>query len=272
MDTSQFRLCMFAALRDLDARDRRSQFLDLVKAVAYHAGQLGFMPEMERGEATLDEPDADKVREVFWALIIQGVIFPGYDRHNLSLTFFALTQYGRRVISSPDPVPHDPDGYLAHLTEVAPNVDEIAKSYIAEGLECFRRGVYRASLVMLGVGAEKLVLDLATVVAEKLPETESRNLRGIIERQRVAAIFDETRKRLRGQLDKLPKALSDQLVEHLGGIFTIVRVHRNEAGHPTATEVDQLTAFCLFSSFPLFCRRWSQLIEHLSKYGFAEAV
>ena len=269
MDTTQLRLCMFATLRDLDASDTR-QYLGLVSGVSRHAASLGFMSARGRGEATLDPPDAEKVRQLFWSLIAQGVIVPGLDQSNFDVPFFTLTDFGRRVVNSPDPVPHDPDGYLSHLASVAPNVDEIARSYIAEGLECFRRGVYRASLVMLGVAAEKLVLDLAAVVAEKLPPNESNKLSGIAEQRRIAVIFDETIKHLQTRLDRLPGALSDRLPEHLGGIFTIIRVHRNEAGHPTATEVDQLTAFCLFSSFPLFCRRWSQLIKHLKEHGFDE--
>ena len=270
MDTSQIRLCMFAALRDLDATDRQPQFLDLPSRVSRHAASLSFAPARGPREEPLDEPDAERVRQLFWSLIMEGVIAPGYGSHNLNPPHFTLTEYGRQVVNSPDPVPHDPDGYLAHLMEVAPTVDEITKSYVAEGLECFRRGVYRASLVMLGVGAEKLVLDLATTVADKLPDTKSKKLRGIIEQRRISVTFDETIKRLRSRSDRLPGALSDRLTEHLSGIFTVIRVHRNEAGHPTATEVDQLTAFCLFSSFPLFCRRWSQLIEHLKEHGFDE--
>lgn len=274
MDTSQLRLCMFAGLRHLDTGDRPSQWVSLLGEVAYQAGQLGFMPKTDRRGATLDAPDREKAREVFWSLIVQGVIFPGGDQHNENLPWFALTEYGRTVVSSPDPVPHDPDRYLEHVADLAPNIDEIASSYLEEGLECFQRGVYRASLVMLGVASEKMMLDLAEAIAGSIPEAEATKLRNVIERRRISAIYEATMKLLqpRLKLKQLPRALSDGLEAQLNGVFTVIRVHRNEAGHPTGRVVDQITALGLYSSFPYYCQRWSQLVEHLGKHGFAEAV
>lgn len=195
--------------------------------------------------------------------IVQGILLPGYDHGHLDLPFFRLTEYGKAFLDSPDPVPYDTDGYLKHLESTAPNLDSIAMTYVAEGLDCFVRGNYTASLVMLGVGSEKLMLDLAQALQQALPADEATKMQKSIEKDRISKIYMEFKKHLSPHINMLPLALRDGLELLLDGVFTIIRIHRNEAGHPTGKRFDRLTVLGLFSVFPSYCERVSQLIEHL---------
>ena len=267
MDTNQLRTCFFDVLRNRGSDDV-NQFGDhLMQMIAHHAVRRSFMPTQERGREQLQSADQNKVRELFWSFIIQGIIMPGFNASNPNLPFFSLTEYGNQVIDSKDPVPHDPDNYLKHLKGLAPNLDPIVISYVAEGLECFQRGTYRASVVMLGVASEKLALDLANTVQQKLPQREADNLSRVVQRDGIAKVYDETKKHLLSRVPQLEKALGDGLVAQLDGVFAIIRTYRNQSGHPTGQIIDRLTALGLFSSFPFYCKRASELISYIERNG-----
>ena len=267
MDTAQLRLCFLDVLRNLNT-NRVDQFNSLIPEVARYAAQRGFIPKQERGREKLPPGDEEKVRELFWSLIIiQGVLMPGHDGMNPNVPFFSLTEYGREVVNSEDPVPHDPDQYLIHLKGLAPELDQVAVSYVAEGLECFQRGTYTASMVMLGVASEKLILDLANAVHKALLGKEAENLLREIQRGKIARIYEETMKRLTPRMPRLPNPLNDGLGAHIDGVFTTIRTHRNQAGHPSGQMIDRLTALGLYSSFPFYCKRVSELIEHIKTSG-----
>jgi hypothetical protein len=263
MDSAQLRLCLFDALKE-GAGTYGSL---LFQNVAIHAARRGFMDKQESHREHLAYLDEELVRELFWALIIEGIIVPGSNNSNPELPFFRLTDYGRKVLNSLDPVPHDPDGYLTHLRQVAPNLDSVSLSYVEEGLICFQRGAYTAATVMLGVAVEKLTFDLAKVIHLHLNQTESKNLAAIIEKQRVTSVYQELRKRLDPHISRFPQYLADGLEGHLDGLFAMIRTHRNLAGHPSGQKLDRLTAFGLFSSFPFYCQRTCQLIDYINNNG-----
>lgn len=236
------------------------------QAIALRAIAHGFLPQPPKAQyARLEGNDAAKVRELAWSFIIQGIMVPGLNELNPNLPFFSLTEYGQIVVSSKDPTPHDPDQYLEHIKLLAPNLDAIAIAYIQEGLDCFQRGTYTASVVMLGVAVEKLTLDLAEAVQGSLPSSEANNLSTAIKQARIATIYDETMKRLMHRAKNLPQDINDGLKGQLDGVFSIIRTHRNEAGHPSGQMMDRLTALGLFSSFPFYCKRVCRLIEHIRK-------
>lgn len=268
MDTSQLRICFLDLLRNIDSR-QINQFNNLHPGIMRYASERGFIaaPQPLQVQQRLPTEDTEKVRELFWSFIIQGIIMPGANEQNPNLPFFTLTEYGRMVVANKDPVPHDPDSFLVHIKRVAPNLDEVALFYLAEGLECFQRGTYTASVVMLGVASEKLIFDLAESVQNALTGNESDNLLRVIEIGRISRIYEETMKRLSPRINKLPTSMSDGLESQIDGVFTTIRTHRNQAGHPSGNLVDRLTALGLYSSFPFYCGRVSELIGHINANG-----
>ena len=264
MDTAELRLCFLDVLKDAPS----GQLNAIYRETARHAVNRGFVSRVgESRDWQMDSSDIEKVRELFWAFLIQGVIMPGINSANPALPFYTLTEYGRNVVNSPDPVPHDPDGYLKHLGDVAPNLNPIATSYIAEGLECFQRATYTASVVMLGVASERLILDLAESVMNKLTGKERDNLVRKLTGTKITVVYEETMKRLKPRLHNFPRSLSDGFEGLTDGVFNVIRMHRNEAGHPSGHAVDRLTALGLFSSFPLYCGRLCIVIDHIDSKG-----
>jgi len=92
-------------------------------------------------------------QEVFWQLLVEGILAPGMDASNLNLPRFHITKYGRDVLASSEPQPYDPTGYLARLRERVPTPDPTVTAYLAESLETFRKGNLVACTVMLGIAA-----------------------------------------------------------------------------------------------------------------------
>lgn len=261
MDTEQLRICFMDVLKNLN-ENKANQFGDLFGGIVYRAALHKFIPAQERGKESLEPDDQNKVRELFWSFIIQGILMPGFNSSNPNLPFFALTDYGRQVLSSPDPIPHDPDGYLKHLANIAPNLDPVAKAYVREGLDCFLHGNYTASVVMLGVGSEKLIFDLAQAFQKTLHGDEATKMQKSIDKDKVSDMYEEFKKRLKPRIQQLPPNLSDGLEAIMDGPFNIIRTHRNAAGHPTGQIFDRVTALGLFSSFPFYCKRISELIDY----------
>lgn len=257
------RTCFIAVLRRLNWSSTPQFGGYIYDEIAKYAADMGFIPRPRAGEEPLGTSDKIKAQEVFWSFIIQGILLPGYSEQHLELPFFRLTEYGKTVLDSADPVPYDTDGYLTHLKSIAPNLDAISMTYVAEGLDCFVRGNYTASLVMLGVGSEKLILDLAQVLQQALPSAEAAKMQRSIEKDKVAKMYSEFKRLLTPHMSSIPPTLKDGLELLLDGVFTVVRTHRNEAGHPTGKRFDRLTVLGLFSVFPSYCERVSQLIEHL---------
>src|SRR5215470_12675944 len=63
------------------------------------------------GGSILPHVLAFAIREAFWQLLIEGIVVPGKDPSNDKLPWFHVTDYGKRVLTSPRPSPYDPDRY-----------------------------------------------------------------------------------------------------------------------------------------------------------------
>lgn len=260
MDISQLRTSFLEALKSSPSRALSNQFLEALQRSAVN---LGYMEPQQR----LQNLDRDKVFEVFWSFVNEGVLIPGVNLDNLNLPAFTITEHGLRVINSEDPTPHDPDRYLQRLKQVAPRVDDVAMLYVEEGLKCFQSGTYTAAVVMLGVSAERITITYAKAVAAALPNTDGERLDRFIDRDKIAKIYDETKKRLEPRVNFLPADLRDGLIAHTDGVFATIRLNRNDAGHPTGKVIDRLDAFGLFSSFPLYCRVTSRMMDYMETNG-----
>lgn len=89
-----------------------------------------------------------------------------------------------------------------------------------------------------------------------------------IERDKIAQVYATFRKHLLPRITQMPPSLRDGLEIQLDGVFTTIRTHRNEAGHPTGGLLDRLTVLGLFSIFPFYAKRASELIEYLETKPF----
>lgn len=210
---------------------------------------------------TFDEPRAGVsgrfhmlADEVLWQFFIQGVITPGKDPSNPALPWFRLTSYGKKVLEAERFIPHDPTGYLEEVGQVAQSVvGQSAQAYLEEALRCFTSGCHLASVLLLGIAAEAVLLHLCEVAQNALSDSEEREvfdrLRGVKQKHRwLVEKYESLPERDRRR--ELPESLDLTLT----ALYELIRKQRNELGHPREQPpaIGRDLAFTYFKTFPSF--------------------
>lgn len=189
---------------------------------------------------------AHEVEEELWGLLSDGLAYiskngQGSGTDNWS---WRASRLGVAVATGSVGAwePRDPTRYLQRLKTAAPDLDEAAINYVREALRAFNARCYLATSVMLGVASEQVFGRLASAFVRAQPGQAGR-LDALLSDPSKTYFkrFEEFRKRLEPQRRTLPPGLADPLT--LDAIADLLRVARNEAGHPTGEEVDEDTAY-----------------------------
>lgn len=214
------------------------------------------------GHFQLQAQDKDAVREVIWDLIIERVLSIGIDSSNPNWPWLSLTEYGKKVVDSELPVPHDPNGYLGRLRNEIPNIDPIIFTYLEESVRTYNINALLSSTVALGCASERGLLLLIDAYAASIADPrrkqkfEEKTTGRMIKRQ-----FDEFRKAFSSVQGSIPSNLLDGFDTTLLGVFEIIRNNRNDAGHPTGKTIPKEQAFANLQVFIPYCKKIYQLIE-----------
>jgi len=194
--------------------------------------------------------------DALWDLIRQGVISPGLNTSNPTLPHFHLTDYGRRVLAEPHYSAHDPEAYIRQLGQTIANPDATVLAYLRESLVSYTRGTVVASVMMLGIAAERAFL----LVCDSL----LRNLRDPAEQARFQKLLGRnpikpklgwvTQKFQQIQYPKSPPDWPEDIDIKVTGIFNLIRCQRNELGHPRPAPpaVTRDDAFSYLRIFPSY--------------------
>ena len=228
----------------------------------------------ERGETTpgpsrdwracLGPNGSTLVFEIIWDCIVQRILTPTHGNNAI----LRLTDFGAEVVKEQRWSPYDPDGYLKELSAQAPTLSSHCRMYAAEALQCFRGGCYLATVVMLGAASEGIVLELfrrfvTALKAGKVPEAPSVEAK-IEKQQSVYPKYEVFRKHFDSLVKpKLPSELGDDLNIQFDGVFNLIRFYRNDAGHPTGTNIERMSAFTSLVQFVPYCKRVEDLINWL---------
>ena len=78
--------------------------------------------------------------------------------------------------------------------------------------------------------------------------------------------IEEFEKRLSSFKGNLPEPLRDNLDILLNGIFTLIRMTRNEVGHPTGRVMKRNETFAQLQMFVPYCKRVYDLILWLKEH------
>ncbi len=217
--------------------------------------------------------DADKGRlklgslyqDILWEFIIQGVIFPGINLSNSNLPWFHLTEYGRRVLEEGRYLPHDPTGYIKRFRTNVINPDPVVVTYLTESLECFRRGNLIASIVMLGIASERMLLLLCSALLDSLSNgTEKEEAQNIFKSMPIKPKLDWVTNKIENLQRGKPRPLPDDVNIMLIAIFNFIRRQRNDLGHPQESppEITREQAFANLEIFPSYCSMANQVVEY----------
>lgn len=243
--------------------------------IARLACQKGVVPDPNGPEPSrhaayfLDNGDVPIVQDIFWDLLIEGIVRPGLGDNtgNGNLPFFHLTGYGKEQVAHGKNSPHDPDGYLKSIQSIA-GIDPIIITYVNEGLHTFRIGCMLSSAVMLGCASERTFVCLLDAYLEALAHAKSIAFKKRIEGKFIKTQFDEFNKMLQGHLNALlPADLKEGLPNILLGVFEMIRAERNDAGHPTGKIPERALVFANISVFRGYLKRVYDLIEWLNAQG-----
>jgi hypothetical protein len=172
---------------------------------------------------------------VFWDLFRQGFITLGMDSsHNAGWPWFRLSRFGAKALQSQSPFRfHDTTSYLAIVRKEVPDVSDDAVTYLEEAVAALYADCLLASCVMLGVAAEAeflRLIDIATASA-----MHGTRFAQISEESFVRSKITKFHAALKPLIPTLlPKRDFEELDTNLTLIQSVLRIARNDAGHPTA--------------------------------------
>ncbi len=204
-----------------------------------------------------------QVYEALWGLVGEGLVYldPAGQGSGTDNWQWRLSSVGVTAATAGAWEPRDPEGYMHRLRAHTPPVDAVALGYVEEALRAFNARCYLAAAVMLGVASEQVVGRLARTVADLNPGTTK--LRAALKNPRITQFsrFQELRKQLEPMRPQLPDDLADTLT--LDAVADLLRVTRNESGHPTGRGIDEDTAYTNLQMAARYLQKMTQLEEHL---------
>ncbi|MDP2305537.1 MAG: hypothetical protein Q8P18_05885 [Pseudomonadota bacterium] len=187
--------------------------------------------------------------DVGWELMASGHVRPAQPES--SWVFISLTEKGREALGTADANPHQPDAYVAFIRQRVPDIDATTLLYVREALAGFGADTHIACAVMAGVATESALIALTRAAVRWLPDTESGRLQRELEGKKQASrLLDELRSRLDVRKAILPSSVADHYEISLLGIATVVRLARNDAGHPSGRAYDRADTYRILLMLP----------------------
>jgi hypothetical protein len=216
-----------------------------------------------RKEQRLHPQDAELVRDVFWDLFRQGFITLGMNDANPTWPWFRLSYFGQQTLQTASPYRfHDTGSFLALVRREVPDISAEGLAYLDEAVAAFYAGCLLAACVMLGVAAECEFLGLIdTAIANATYGSAFNPIQKLwFIRQKITK-FQSTLKPL---IPSLPKEATEDLDTNFNMIQSVLRIARNEAGHPTAATPQREQVYVYLQLFVPFARQLMRLRQALT--------
>ena len=190
-----------------------------------------------------------------WSLISRGLVFIDCIDEKPNDWVIELTPKGKAAARDEEANPDNPSKYMQRLNSSVPEASRTVLQYAA--LDCYNNRNYLASAVMLGVASEAAFLEMARTFGNWLPDgTEKIKFVNILEsRQNYIKKFEEFRKRIEKHKAVFPEDLSDGMALTFDSILDLLRIHRNDAGHPTGKQISRENAFINLEMFVRYLQR-----------------
>jgi hypothetical protein len=200
------------------------------------------------------------VLEEWYQLFNTGYLSWGHDLSNPGPPFCHVTRRGKVALESLSRDPANPAGYLAYLQSKA-KLNDVAASYLDEGLDCYVSGHFKASAVMLGAAAESIVLGVRDRLVQRLADI-GQPIPNKLNDWRIKTVLDEFQCFVEVKRATLPRSLKDEFFSYWPAFTQHIRAARNEAGHPASVDpVSPETAHASFLMFPLLASLANQ-VDH----------
>jgi len=218
-------------------------------------------------QAVLDQdgfpeaPTPQELLESVWSLIAQGLAYLDVTQDAPTNWAVRLTAAGANLIEDREADPDLAEGFLHRIAEACPNLTDLVVHYLREAVLAYTKQLYTASAVMLGVAAEAEVLDVANAFLDWLPATQAEKLEKALGSKKTSYVqkFKEVRKRISAWVNELPDDVTDDLTIQLDAVLNLLRIYRNDAGHPTGKSFARPTMRLCLLVFATSLERSEQL-------------
>lgn len=212
-------------------------------------------------DSAITEADAEILREVFWDLFRQGILTIGKDESNNAFPFFRVTSFGAKAVREGDTYfISDTAVFEQRVRSEIPNVDDISVLYLKESFQAFRSGCLISSAVMLGVAAEHL-FQLLLDQLESDPNQSSR-FSSVFQQRTILKRIEKFKNIIAADKASFREDTRESFDTQFLGIQSIIRIYRNESGHPTGKVIDREQAFVNLRLFIPF----GKMIHYLMNY------
>ena len=214
-------------------------------------------------QARLHPYDAELARDVFWDLFRQGFITLGLNDSNPNWPFFRLSHFGKRTLQAQSPYRfHDATSFLVLVKKEIPDISDQAVVYLEEAVAALYAGCLLAACVMVGAAAETEFLALIDV-ATKSPKHAAI----FVPLSKLTFIRQKITKfqsLLQPLLPSMSKTATEDLDTNFSMIQSVLRIARNEAGHPTASTPEREQVYIFLQLFIPFARQLMRLRQALA--------
>ena len=211
-----------------------------------------------REEYSLGEQDAELVRDVFWDLFRQGFITLGLNNSNPAWPWFRLSHRGQEALQTRSPFNfHDAAAFIGMIKREVADVSPEAVVYLGEAVSAFYSDCLLAACVMLGVAAEAEFLRLVDVACKN--PTHGQRFAPVQRHTFIRSKITAFHKALGPLVATLPNAVTEDLDTNLSMIQSVLRVARNDAGHPSGTTPQREQVYVFLQMFVPFARQLMKL-------------
>lgn len=173
-------------------------------------------------------------------LIRFGYAYISFTQSSIGNCALCPTELGREAAKSGEWDPFRAEEYLRRLDDRVPSMNATVRAYLQDSLLSFRANCYLASAVMVGVASEAAFLELAESFISWLPSDERGTLTSLNnEKSSHFGRFKEFRDRIRQKRNQIPPDLAANMDLLFDGVLDLIRVRRNESGHPSGKLIDR---------------------------------
>lgn len=222
--------------------------------------------------------EIERLFETFGILLNQNIIAQGMYRNSPFLPFFHVTDHGLECIKQQEILPYDFDGYLSQIRNIQ-NIDSWVLHYMSEAVRCFNSGCYNAATIMIGLSAEKIVLDLIEAFKIYLKNNKttlttrnSFNYQGDLDTSFISEVDSVSQISLKyTKFNEYFNGINNHDTSVIGVLdksarntfFDYIRLIRNEVSHPNDIEKNETETLLLFVSFIKYITLQTQLTSIL---------
>lgn len=203
-----------------------------------------------------NRPSPDLITQTLWSLLGRGLVYIDIWQPAPENWSWELTNAGTESAKDEQFNPDDPERYLLRLRSNISNIADVVYMYTAEAVRCYTHECYLASAVMLGVASEAAFLEMAQASVNWL-QSSGKKLQEILDnpRQPYVKKFEEFRKRIEPRKSELPDELADGMSLTFDSVLDLLRISRNEAGHPTGKPISRDDQYISLQMFGRYLKR-----------------